>query len=76
MWSYHHQTWHDVTLAQNLLKALKILMRHHYLMCMTSSSNFRYRSRSKFEILYLLSNLAAILQMSQFEDADFEFDAV
>ena len=55
----HHQTWHDGTLAQNLLKA-------SLLVCMTSSSSFRYRLRSKFGILYLLSNLAEILSIGQF----------
>ena len=41
---------------------------------MTSSSCFWYRSRSKFEFPYLLSNGAEIWHKSQFWGADFEFE--
>ena len=71
LWFNHHLTWHDGTLAQNLLKALKILMTSplpvsHVISC------FRYRSRSKFEIF--LSNLAEILHISQVWGAGFDFE--
>ena len=41
---------------------------------MTSSSSFRYRFRSKFELHYLLSNLAGIWYRGQFWGTDFEFE--
>ena len=66
LWSNYNQTWHDSTLGQNLSKAIKILL--------TSSSRFQYRSRSKFEFSYLLSNEAEIWHRGQFWGADFEFE--
>ena len=41
---------------------------------MMSSSRVWYRSRSKFEFPYLLSNGAEIWHRGQFCDADFEFE--
>ena len=61
----HHQTWQDRTVTRNLSKASEILM--------TSSSSFRYLSKSKFEILYYLSDLVEILHKLQFYGADLEF---
>ena len=52
LWSNDNQTWYDGTLRQNLSKAVKILL--------TSARHFWYRSRSKFEFPYLLSNGAEI----------------
>ena len=41
---------------------------------MASSSSFRYYSKSKFELLYLLPNLAEISHRGQFRGADFQFE--
>ena len=41
---------------------------------MMSSSSFLYCCRSKFELPYLLSNLAEIWHTGQFSGADSEFE--
>ena len=41
---------------------------------MTSQSNFRYRSRLKFELSYILSSLSEIWQRDQVGGPDFEFE--
>ena len=61
LWSNYNQTWHDDILGQNPSKAIKNLLTSspgskHYII----KQFFWYRSKSKFEFLYLLSNGAEI----------------
>ena len=72
LWSSYHQTWHDGTPGQNLLKSVKILL--------TSSLWGKYDNIKQFlvsfqvELPYLLSNLAEIWHRDPLCGADFEFD--
>ena len=74
LWFNQHQTWHDGSLGQNLSKAIKILLTSSLRGKYDVIKQFRYRSKSKFELPYLLSNLTEIWHRGQFSGADFEVE--